>query len=170
MRRVVRRALVVAAFVTAVAGAVRLFTHGVGALVAEAWLLALAGVLLLALFRTARLLAQSSPSPLDQALARMRPSEPRTPELSLARDVSLSSANGFHFHTRLRPVLRTIAAHRLRTRYGVELDSEPARARELIPARAWEVVDPDRRPPHDRLAPGPDVRSIAAVVDEVERL
>ena len=170
MRQVVRRALVVAAFVTAVAGGVRLFSHGIGSLVADAWLLALASVLMLALFRTARLLAQGAPSPLDEALAAMRPREARQPDLSLERDISLSSANGFHFHSRLRPVLRTIAAHRLRTRYGVELDLEPARARELVPARAWEVVDPDRRPPQDRLAPGPDVRAIAAVVDELERL
>ena len=170
MRRVVRRALVVAAFVTAVAGAVGLFTHGIGDLVTDAWLLALAGVLLLALFRTVRLLAESSPSRLDEALAAMRPREARQPELSLERDILLSNANGFHFHTRLRPVLRSIAAHRLRTRYGVELDTEPARARELVPARAWEVVDPDRRPPQDRLAPGPDARSIAGVVDELERL
>jgi hypothetical protein len=170
VKRVVRRAVVVAAFVTAVAGAVGLFTHGIGDLVSDAWLLALAGVLLLALFRTARLLAPASPSPLDEALARMRPREPRAPELSVERDVALSGVNSFHFHARLRPVLRTIAAHRLRTRYGVELDREPARARELVPARAWEVVDPDRRPPEDRLAPGPDVRSIAAIVDELERL
>jgi hypothetical protein len=170
VRTVVRRALVVAAFVTAVAGAVALFSDGLRSIVADAWLLALAGVLLLALFRTARLLAPTTPSRLDAALAGMRPREPRPPDLSLARDISLSGVNGFHFHTRLRPVLRMIASHRLRTRYGVELDAEPGRARELVGARAWEVVDPDRRPPHDRLARGPDVHSIAAVVDELERL
>ena len=170
MKTVVRRALVVAAFVSAVAGAVALFSDGLRSIVADAWLLALAGVLLLALFRTARLLAPTTASRLDEALAAMRPRDPRPQDLSLERDISLSGANGFHFHTRLRPVLRTIASHRLRTRYGVDLDAEPARARELVGARAWEVVDPDRRPPQDRLARGPDVRSIAAVVDELERL
>jgi hypothetical protein len=170
VKTIVRRALVVATFFTVVAGSVALFSHGLRSLVADAWLLALAAVLLLALFRTTRLLARGTPSPLDEALARMRPRRPRPPELSLERDVELSTVNGFHFHARVCPVLRSYAAHRLRTRYGVDLEAEPARARELMPARAWEVVDPARRPPQDRLAAGPGVRAIAAVVDDLERL
>ena len=170
MRMILRRAVGVALFVSLVAGAVSLFTHGRGADVLDGWLLAIGGVLLLALFRVARLRAPRAVSPLDQALARMRPVEPAPPELALERDITLSRAIGFHFHVRLRPVLREIAAHRLRTRYGVDFDREPARARELVPARAWAVVDPDRRPPDDRLAPGPSVAEISAVVDDLERI
>ena len=170
MKTIVRRALGVAAVFTVVAGTLALFTHGIRDLISDAWILALAGVVLLALFRTARLLAPSSPSLLDEALARMRPRERRPPQIAVERDVALSSANAFHFHVRLRPVLRSSAAHRLRSRYGVELDREPARARELVPARAWEIVDPHRLPPADRLAAGPPVGAIAAVVDELERL
>jgi hypothetical protein len=170
MRVIVRRALVVGLFASAVAGVLALFTNGIGARIGDAWLLAVAGVLLLALFRTTRLLSPARPSQLDEALARMQPGEQAPPELSLERDVALSIANGFHFHVRLRPVLRGIAAYRLRSHYGVELDRESARARELVPARAWEVVDPDRPPPRDRMAAGPDAPAIAAVVDELERL
>jgi len=172
MRVIVRRALVVGVLATAVAGVLALFTNGIGARIGDGYLLAVAGVLLLALFRTTRLSSSRvrAPSQLDEALARMRPREHAPPELALERDVALSVANAFHYHVRLRPVLRGIAAHRLRSRYGVELDREPARARELVPAHAWEVVDPHRPPPRDRLAAGPDVRSIATVVDELERV
>jgi hypothetical protein len=67
-------------------------------------------------------------------------------------------------------VLREIAALRLRRRYGVELDREPGRARELVPSAAWEVVRPDRPPPQDRLASGPSLASLGQVVSELERL
>jgi hypothetical protein len=170
MRSIVRRAVGRAAIVTGVAGALTLFTQGLRDLVTDLWLLGIAGVLLLALYRIARLLAPPAASPLDAALARMRPRTARVPELTLERDVALSRAMEFHFHVRLRPVLREIAAHRLRSRYGIELDHEPARARELVPARAWAVVDPDRPMPDDRLAPGPSVEHMTAVVGELERL
>src|SRR2546423_845596 len=63
-----------------------------------------------------------------------------------------------------------IAAHRLRTRYGVELDREAVRARELVGAQAWELVRPDRPPPKDRLARGPDADELAVVVDQLEAI
>ncbi len=170
MRLIVRRAVGVALFVSAVAGAVALFTHGRGADVLDGWLLAIGAVLLLALFRVARLRAPRAPSPLDLALERMRAPEPGPTELALERDLTLSRAIGFHFHVRLRPILREIASHRLRANYGVDLDREPARARELVPAGAWAVVDPARRPPDDRLAPGPTVAEISAVVDDLETI
>jgi hypothetical protein len=170
VRLIIRRALSLALFVSVVAGVVSVFTRGHGADVLDGWLLAMGGVLLLALFRVTRLRAPGAASPLGQALERMRSPEPAQPELALERDLTLSRAMGFHFHVRLRPIFREIAAHRLRTGYGVELDAEPARARELVPAQAWAVVDPDRRPPDDRLAPGPTLAEISAVVDDLERI
>jgi hypothetical protein len=167
---IIRRALSLALLVSAVAGVVSVFTRGHGADVLDGWLLAMGGVLLLALFRVTRLRAPGAVSPLDQALERMRTPESSQPELALARDLSLSRAMGFHFHVRLRPIFREIATHRLRTGYGVELDAEPARARELVPAHAWAVVDPDRRPPDDRLALGPSLAEISAVVDDLEKI
>jgi hypothetical protein len=160
--------LALAAAFSAAAGALALFTDGIRDEIADAWILALTSVVLLALFRTVRLLAPTTPSLLDEALRRMRRRKTEAPQIALERDVALSSANAFHFHVRLRPVLRGIAAYRLRSRYGVDLDREPARAREFVPARAWAVVAPDRPPPEDRLAAGPRVHEIAAVVDDLE--
>jgi hypothetical protein len=100
----------------------------------------------------------------------MRRSPPDTGELTLVRDLELSTYSAFHLHTRVRPVLRDVAAHRLRTRYGVELDAEPTRARELVGAACWELVRPDRQPPEDRLAVGPSVPELRLVVDELEAI
>jgi hypothetical protein len=107
---------------------------------------------------------------LDQALNRMRALPPDSDELTVVRDLELSRASAFHLHVRLRPLFREIAAHRLRKHYGVELESEPERARELVGTAAWELVRPDRLPPADRLAKGPPLSLLREVVDELERV
>jgi hypothetical protein len=91
-------------------------------------------------------------------------------EPALVRELELSTWNGFHFHSRLRPLLRDVAAHRLRSGYGVELDAEPGRARGLVGSASWDVVRPDREPPDDRLARGPTLGELERVVDEVEAI
>jgi hypothetical protein len=100
----------------------------------------------------------------------MRRPPAETGELTLVRELELSTYNAFHFHARLRPLLRDIAAHRLRSRYGVALDAEAPRARELVGREAWEVVRPDRPPPADRMAAGPTVAELELVVAELEAL
>jgi hypothetical protein len=129
------------------------------------------GVLLLALVRTTRVKAPAAgPSQLDRARERMETLPSDSSELTLVRELELSRMSAFHLHVRLRPILREIAAHRLRKRYGVELADEPGRARELIGSAAWEIVRPDRRPPRDRLAKGPSFAQLREVVDELEKV
>ena len=123
------------------------------------------------LVRTAHaLLPERQPSLFDSALRAMRTPAPSIGELSLERDVELGRVNAFHFYTRVRPVLREIAATRLQRRYGVDLDREPARARELLGTSAWETVRPDAQPPADRLGRGPSVALLRTIVDELERV
>jgi hypothetical protein len=55
-------------------------------------------------------------------------------------------------------------------RYGIDLDAEPGRARELVGASAWELVRPDRAAPRDRLAAGPPLSSMRDVVADLERI
>jgi hypothetical protein len=139
--------------------------------VLDVYLLCLGGVILLALVRTTRAHSPAArASPFDQALAAMRKAPPESGEPTLVRDLELSTYNAFHLHARVRPLLRDVAAHRLRARYGVELDAEPGRARELVGAAAWELVRPDRPPPDDRLAAGPRMGELAVVVDELEAI
>lgn len=171
MRRAVRRAVVLTLLLT-IAAAITLFaTHGIRARVIDGYLVALSGVVMLMLIRTASaLLPERRPSLFESALRAMRTPSPPIGELSLERDVELGRVNAFHFYTRVRPVLAEIAAARLRRRYGVDLDREPARARELLGRSAWETVRPDADPPADRLGRGPSIASLRAVVDELERV
>ncbi len=170
MSLIVLRALKVAVPVTIAAGIAALTSAGTHALVLDIYLLVMAGILLLALVRTTRVLAPTvRTSQFDRTLERMRRPPAEAGELTLVREVSLSSSSALHFHVRLRPVLREIAAYRLRRRYAVELDDEPARARELLGPAAWDVVRPDRPPPEDRLAPGPTLPELRELVEELER-
>lgn len=171
MNRIRARAVRWGLAVTAAAGVAAIASSGAHAIVLDVYLLCIGAVVLLALVRTTRAhTPEQRVSSFDAALAAMRraPAEPGEP--TLVREVELSTYNAFHFYARLRPLLRDIAAHRLRSRYGVELDLEPARARELVASEAWDVVRPDRRPPDDRLGSGPTVGELRVVVEQLEAI
>jgi hypothetical protein len=144
---------------------------GIERIFLDVYLLAMGGVLLLALLRTTW--ARSSgdrQSEFDRTLREMRRPHQDSGPLALARELDLSTISAFHLHVRLRPMLREIAAHRVRRRYGVELDDEPARARELVGTEAWDIVRPNRPLPADRLAVGPPLSTLRTVVDELEQI
>jgi hypothetical protein len=166
-----RRALVIGAVLTLGALGALFASSGIRARVLDVYLVAICGVVVLMLIRTARaLLPEQRSSAFAAALAELDRKPRRGAELAIERDVELARMNEFHFHMRLRPVLREIAAMRLRRGYGVDLDHEPLRARELVPTAAWEVVRPDRPPPADRLSRGPSLASLDTVVSELEKL
>lgn len=74
-------------------------------------------------------------------------------------------------HLRLRPVVREIAAHRLRRGHAVDLDRSPEAARRLLGEAAFELVRPDRPTPPDRLAPtGVTPDELAGIVERLEAL
>lgn len=171
MNRIRARAIKWGLVVTAAAVIAALVSSGAHEIVIDVYLLCIGAVVLLALVRTTRAQAPAQrASPFDVALAAMRRPPADAAEPALVREVELSTYNAFHFYARLRPLLRDIAAHRLRSRYGVELDAEPARARELVPTGAWEVVRPDLQPPADRLASGPTVGELGVLADELEAI
>jgi hypothetical protein len=157
--------------VTAAAGIAVLASSGAHAIVLDVYLLCIGAIVLLALVRTTRAHAPAQrTSPFEAALAAMRKAPAESGEPALAHEVEFSTYNAFYFHQRLRPLLRDIAAHRLRSGYGVELLTEPGRARELVGGEAWDVVRPDRQPPAARMARGPTVDELLVVVDELEAI
>lgn len=171
MNRTTARAVKWGLVVTAAAGVAALASSGAHAIVLDVYLLCIGAVVLLGLVRTTRAQTpEQRVSPFDAAVAAMRrpPAEPGEP--TLVREVELSTYNAFHFYSRLRPILRDIAASRLRSRYGVELDAEPARARELVGSEAWDIVRPDRQPPEDRLGRGPTAGELRVVVEQLEAI
>jgi hypothetical protein len=167
-RRAINLGLVFSAAIAIAAFAV----SGLRDALLEVYLLGIGGVLLLALVRTTSGSGSGiAGSDFDRALADMGRRYPSdSGELSLVHDVQQSVASSFHLHTRLRPLLREIAAHRLSMRFGVDLDREHERARELIGGEAWELVRPERPSSSDRLASGPPASHLSKVVEELERI
>lgn len=172
MNWIVRRALKLGLVFSAAIVIAALAFAGLRDALLETYLLCIGGVLLLALVRTT---SERGPATgtldFDRAVADMSRRYPSdSGELSLVHDVQQSVASTFHLHVRLRPLLREIAAHRLWTRFGVDLDRESERARELVAVDAWELVRPGRPRPSDRLAPGPQASHLTKVVAELERI
>jgi hypothetical protein len=171
MKWIVTRAVKLGLLVSVGVGIAAFASPGLRMILLDAWLLALGGVLLLALVRTTLVKAPAvTTSELDDALTSMRTIRPDSGEVGLERDLELSTLNAFHLHLRVRPLFREIAAHRLMKRYGIDLDAEPGRARELVGASAWELVRPDRPPPTDRLDPGPPLSHLRKVIVDLERI
>ena len=167
-RRAINLGLVFSAAIAIAAFAV----SGVRDALLEVYLLGIGGVFLLALVRTTNGSGSgTATSDFDRAFADMGRRYPSdSGELSLVHDVQQSVASSFHLHTRLRPLLREIAAHRLWMRFGVDLDREHERARGLVGGEAWELVRPERPSPGDRLASGPPASHLSKVVEELERI
>jgi hypothetical protein len=169
---IVARAFKVGFAFSAAVGFTALAVSGARSILLDAYLLGMGAVLLLALVRTTRDGGQSpGSSDFDRAVAelsRRHPSDSGEP--ALVNEVEQSLTSAFHLHVRLRPILREIASHRLWMRFGVDLDRDHERARELIRTEAWELVRPERLPPRDRLARGPAVAELRVVVEELERL
>ena len=99
------------------------------------------------------------------------PAPARLPELvRVEREVVLSTGSEFDQQVRVRPLLRDVAAHRLWTHRGVDLEENPERARELLGSEGWELVKSG--PPDDarRYWRGLDLAGLGRIVDEIEAL
>jgi hypothetical protein len=164
------RTIAVAVSVTIWAGVVALVVPSRAELVGHLWLVAvLALALALALDRL-RQAIPSRPSAFDAAFGARGPVHAQPASLArVEREVALATGTAFDVHYRLRPILRSLASGLL-LRRGVDLDRRPERARELLGADVWELVRPDREPPHDRSAPGLPVEVVERSIDELERL
>jgi hypothetical protein len=140
--------------------------------VLDVYLLFVGGITLLALVRTTRVLQPGSGhSPFELALRPIRPRPQRPPELvRLEERIALAVTTAFDVHYRLRPTVRDVAAQRLWAEHGVDLETQPDRARALLRPEAWELARPDRPPPADPFAPGLGVDGVEQVVAQLERV
>jgi hypothetical protein len=126
-----------------------------------AYVLALTAIALITLARLARTEDEweRSTSELAHALAPRHETRARPAELvTVERDLTLGTENAGHFHARLRPLLWSIAAARVR---------DP---RDALAEETWELLQPDRPPPAELYARGPTLRRLGEVVDELETL
>ena len=118
----------------------------------------------------ARIAPPAEESLLETALDPEPPEEQSIPELNrLDRELTMGSTRAFDLHYRLRPVLREIASARLELR-GLSLDSGSRAVQETLGEELWELTDPDREPPDDRLAPGAGLEKLDRTITRLERL
>jgi hypothetical protein len=84
------------------------------------------------------------------------------------RALHLAQLSAGDAHRSLRPLLREVADARLRSRHGIGLD-DPGAA-EHLSASTWDLVRPDRAPPHDLRAAGMTASAIDVLLDDLETL
>jgi hypothetical protein len=68
---------------------------------------------------------------------------------------------------RLRPLLREVAAHRLRNRRGADIDRQPELARRLLGEVAWDLI---QGPPGPEPEPARTGASVVAIRETIQRL
>jgi hypothetical protein len=170
IRILLRRAPTIATITLIVAG-VLLFADVDATLATRIYVLVVGSLVLLTLVGATEFAARAEPSAFERALVRSKRRGARPEELErLERQVSLSVQNGFDFHVRLRPALRDATAAVLWRKHGVDLDTKPERARELVAPGLWDVVRPDLALPEDRHERGPSLDRIDELVREIERM
>jgi hypothetical protein len=96
---------------------------------------------------------------------------PQLPALArVEREVILATGSGFDRQIRLKPLVSDIVRHRLWTERGIELDSEPDRAREALDPELWTVVRPGPPDPNARWIRGLNIADLTRIVDEIDRI
>jgi hypothetical protein len=138
----------------------------------DGYVLFVGGLVLLGLVRaTGDAAASAEASAYERALRRRERAPARPRELAkLEREVALAATSSFDLHFRLRPVLREVAAYRLGTRRGLDLDGGSPDVRAALGEELWEIVDPGREPPEDRFAPGLRLERLRDMLERVERI
>jgi hypothetical protein len=122
-----------------------------------------------ALGRAAAITA-SSPEHFEDALRRPVPTRFEIPGLrAVETDVRMSTANAFGVERRLKPVLRELAAWRLRRNHGIDLDRDPEAARAVLGDRLWPLVKASDAFPEYR-DPGMPLADVQAGVDRLEQV
>ncbi len=112
---------------------------------------------------------------LDRVAAGATAPAPMAPKALHEADRLVTAAGGgtaADVHFRLRPALRELAAQRLATRHGLDLDRpEDAEAVAALCGPAlWGVIRPDRPVPEDRTGPALGRGVVPDVIGALERL
>jgi hypothetical protein len=102
---------------------------------------------------------------------RERPTAQSISGYSRRRYVVAHSAESAGFYeTDLRPVLEHILAARLAENHGTNLYASPEAARSLLGDRLWYWVDPGQADVRAKLRRGIPPRTLARLIDRLERL
>jgi Ca2+/Na+ antiporter len=136
------------------------------------WLLGLAVFLLVRFVREVRAADADRRSRRFDAALRERKTKVSIPGelLRMERVLGMGVATAGDSHRVLLPLLRTAAAARLASTYGIDLMRSPASAQARLGDDAWDWLRPDRPPPDDRLGPGVPRAVAEMLITRVESL
>jgi hypothetical protein len=88
----------------------------------------------------------------------------------ISSDLGWAAVSQWHYDHGIRPLFGRLLGSVLAERHRVDLDRDPARARDLVGEDIWPLVDPSRPPSFDSKAPGADLRTLTRIVDRLEQL
>jgi hypothetical protein len=88
----------------------------------------------------------------------------------ITSDLSWANSSPRHYDHGLRPRLAGLLDARLAQRYGLDAAARPDRARELVGAELWPLLDMSRPPSNDSRAPGVSMATVDRIVTRLEEL
>jgi len=88
----------------------------------------------------------------------------------ITSDLSWAGASPRHYDHGLRPRLAGLLDARLAQRYGLDAAALPERARELVGAELWPLLDTSRPPSNDSRGPGVSMATVDRIVTRLEEL
>ena len=88
----------------------------------------------------------------------------------LAGRLAGGSPNAFDLYHRVRPLVREIVTAQLSRGHGIDLDTRPDRAQQLVGTWTWELIRPDLEAPTDSWAHTWSTRELDALTTELEQL
>lgn len=89
---------------------------------------------------------------------------------AIVSDLSWAESSRRHYDRVTRPMLSRLLGARLAQRHRLDLATRPDEARRLVGEELWPLVDPSLPASEDSNAPGTDLRTVARVVDRLEKL
>ena len=88
----------------------------------------------------------------------------------ITSDLSWAVASPRHYDHGLRLRLAGLLDARLAQRYGLDAAAQPERARELLGAELWPLLDTSRPPSNDSRGPGVSMATVDRIVTRLEEL
>jgi hypothetical protein len=88
----------------------------------------------------------------------------------ITSDLDWAGTSPRHYDHGLRSRLAMLLDARLAQRYGLDAKAQPERARELIGAELWPLLDASRPPSNDSRAPGVSPATLDRIVTRLEEL
>jgi hypothetical protein len=84
--------------------------------------------------------------------------------------VHFGPKNTYTASHRLLPRLRALAAGRLHTRLGIDMEEDPEAAQAVLGDAAWDLLRPDWAEGRRHFDPGPSLDELEMLVAAIERV